>query len=1000
MSKTPKEQEYREVLKNYNLDYRDFQRIEKIFQKNGISIIIERVQKEGQSEGRPYMIFKKGEQIVSLDAGLFGQCLGFIFFDEKESWDDSKKTQKRLESSTKKLREIKKLKSGEFFMFNIDIFDELVKKLLQQELVKVMSISDAELGYYNSLLTEYQATLSLEFIGNNPILIVSDVVSGLPKYLDSETNHNVLGFIFKNPIETKDGFVSRKNYLEEKYRGEFLEYSKESLERYLKSFLAKKKTIVRFKDKITSGKAIAELYLSSKNFVEKNFSNFVKVSDNFKKDEKSFPKIDFLFSNKDKIDFQLEYLNLSFVDYDNNKNTKKIEINNVCGLILVDNSLSSQDIKKTENDALAQLRAYYPVMPQARILALTTELLQLWKSSGLTINKSPKINSRYLELSQNQKNINLNKIAGPTKIGVHVYEPEKSHIGGTQLTMKVDYGENYSENIILDRGWIFDLAVNSSQRSSASYSDGLNGYLSNSMWALQKNVFRTDLLVQSVNPEVLNSLVNIKKEDNPDVFASVEEFIGLELYQRFGFDGLMSILEEKTPYYFAQLRKKGKLSNNSFVTNLKERASRVYRKVEKNLVALFSHAHQDHAIGSAFLRDEIVRGWSPITRAFLLGDYKNSSDWYVQETAVRKLREEGKVGSAFPVYEYPYIPFLGSGEKIQVSDNVYISALDVEHSIPGSLAFRVDVLQNNQRLSSVVYPGDYKNPGIFSKLKEMGAIDLLFVEGTNPPNVHKDSAHFTETLVKDNFAKVMTEVNVSNKLLIIDLVKNNTERLANLLEEAYLHGRTVVISPKIVQRCQGLELIQKVLSEKYKLKMPNFSLPNIKIWKREMSEYGREHSEMFAQYGAVDIDMLSKNPTQYILIRDSNENIEKIMGISAPAVWIRSIYGDYDFEAKQRTSYYQRRADEKGWSMRREGFHATGHGPLTYSSNDPKKSGILANLHKSEAKKYAIIHTEDRGRVHKTMMSYPNLQDKEVVHQITHKKELGSLGHYIKLFGE
>ena len=161
-----------------------------------------------------------------------------------------------------------------------------------------------------------------------------------------------------------------------------------------------------------------------------------------------------------------------------------------------------------------------------------------------------------------------------------------------------------------------------------------------------------------------------------------------------------------------------------------------------------------------------------------------------------------------------------------------------------------------------------------------------------------------------------------------------------------------------------------------------------------------EHRRMYHQYGAVNQDLLSKNPQQHVLIREGHERPEKVTGIYAPVIWIRSVYGDYDPEARTYTKECNRIAENKGWDLRRSGYHATGHGPLMYSSHPDSAGGILDRMHEANAKEIAIIHTQKREAVHRAMRSYPSLADTEIISRMSHPQKPGDKGHYIPVWSK
>lgn len=1023
--------EHREVLKKFGkFNTNELQTFETFFESAGIELFI--IYGQSTESGKPvtpYLVFKKNGKAIPIDLGIAGRCFGFIF---PLPHAPSQNIETRRIEASKRIRQKDNLNSGELLVFNVDMFKEILSTLGISLLSEAMGISRQQLLQHNTYLRQYDRQLKLEYISNKPLLVFAELERGLTSILGVSERASCVGFIFREPNEPEQKFSVRKQYAEKKYsdllnQKVFFEiYSSENFSSLFQNLPEKKQRVVTHRNSAEeeqrkklqenvarflntrSGSNIS--VLEAKKVMQKRAGDYTLEV------ESKFPRVDIIFSGSKQNEFKIDYLDLIGWKYPlkekkNAKPTELVTYHNVCGIVVVDDNLSTQDRKLLCRTALSQIKSYYPIDPSAVVMAVDNRLFAQWKKqnpiivNNITENPVSNGNGNAIGTYGKRKTEygippQVMKKIKPTEVGVNIYEPGgKSHIGGTQIKVVVKYGETHTQEIGLDSGWVFDLQPSwGGIGRSPSYTDGITPFLESGMWPLNTRVYRTDLLEQSFRPETITAL---QKLGTINRFTSANEFIGLELYHRLGREGFEALMKEpKTRELFLKMTRSGLLSENKFWKPLAKREQDLYNKKSMFLALLLSHAHQDHAIGSSLYRDEIIRGLSPITRAFLLADHQISSSWYVQDTAARKMREKPKKGASYEVFEYPYLLFQGNGAPVELAEGITASSFSVDHSIPGALAFLVNVFKDKEPIARVAYPGDYKNGKIFSELGKAsdGHIDLLFAEGTNPPGSKKESVLYTEASVKEKFAQLIGEANQAGKLLIIDIVKNNFERLENIIKEANIKGRTVVISPRIVERCQTIELNQRTTHVSQRIKLPNFNLPNVKIWQRNMARHEPEHKTMFSQYGAVSQDTLSANPSQYVLIREGHEQPEKLNGISAPAIWVRSVYGDHDPEAREHTRYCESVARTKGWKLLRDAYHATGHGPIL-PANDPGASGgILDMMHLAHARKIAIIHTQQRQAILNAMLTYPGLRKSEIIWQINHPKYFGDPGHYIPLW--
>jgi len=358
-----------------------------------------------------------------------------------------------------------------------------------------------------------------------------------------------------------------------------------------------------------------------------------------------------------------------------------------------------------------------------------------------------------------------------------------------------------------------------------------------------------------------------------------------------------------------------------------------------------------------------------------------SSNWLAQDVAVRNMRELPKVGSAYPVYEFPYLPF-EDGTRIEVSPGIFVSSYEVYHSIPGSVGFMVEVKHKGKQIASVAYGGDYRDGRFFERVGEAGGTDLLIVEGTNPPSVagRKESLHYNGQDVREHFNEAILAANGREDLVVIDLVKSAFERLDHIMEIATPRGRSIVLSSKILKR---LQLVQMVTQGQQRLPNVHPNDPNIFVWKPQKSVYKPEEREMLERYGAVTVTDLAEHPERYVLIRE-NEEPEKLEDLGRRVTWIDSTYGPYMESARQETHDRRTFADHHGWTHLAKGFHATGHKPLIDASETGADESILGKLSTANAKMILPVHTQRRGEVAKVLHGYA--PDAKIIDQLGHPR--------------
>ncbi len=975
-----------------------------------------------QNEHGAYALFLCGEgdraQIQAVDAGIFGQCIGLFFGDQEKTVNEIALSQARMELELQ-------LSNSEYTLppFNPKILIQVLQSIIWDGFHQASELDPLETEVLRRYLYTNNMLLSIYYDPKShvPRGIFFEDANGTIRTLETESSGTVAGFVLPQKNSRQNTAWKRK--LEEEFKpfspnaAEFvlpvraqmeplIAELHEQLDPYhngeLHSLKRRETEHFDFRAEVEAllSKTLSPYgiqVLDAKELLQ-GASNEALISPHL---VNPFPMFDFIFvrNNHAALDFtSVELLGWQTPSKKNAQPQALTPYGNVYGVVLIENETPLSDRKKIMRTAGQQLRRLMPPIPpgtavQPTILTVDSNLLDVWQMDSplATVEAVETVKKRSTTKKLRDYGFFVPS-AEPPEVELHMFESGgKSHIGGTQLALVVRHDKQNANAIMLDRGWIFDLIPSWSELGrQPPYVDGIAPFLHNQMFDITPRLYQLPLILNSINSGVLNEIAqNYGRYKYKYAFNSIEEYLLLEAYHRLGEEQFQAMMAAKAPAFASQLFRRKK--HKDFFAFLQKRTKTIYdRKTLFDMLAI-THAHQDHAIGSSFVRDEVRRGWSPITRAILLSDHRISSQWFVQDTAARKMREMEKIGSAYPVFEYPYQPFI-DGQKIEVSPGVFLTPIEVYHSIPGTMGFHIEVMHKGKKITSVSYPGDYRDARFFEEVGKLGGTDLLLVEGTNPPTARgkKSSAKYTEQDVAANFDRTIAEANDSGKAIVIDLVKNGYERLKKILDIAEMRGRTVAISPKIMQRLHYLQfavhnLGQDLVHGEIPLIPPGD--PRIAVWKPPKSRYSKSEDETFQTYGpVVTPEDVALNPERYIVIRE-NEQPEKMLGIGqGNVVWIDSTYGAYDESARHFKKYLKEFARKMDWHYVTIGYHASGHVPLYWPEEDPDRRGVLAQIPKAKPKEVLPLHTQKRGEVADVIQAYPEMKNIRVRSRVGHPR--------------
>lgn len=688
-----------------------------------------------------------------------------------------------------------------------------------------------------------------------------------------------------------------------------------------------------------------------------------------------FPLVDYLLVTRPDQEngrgtnaLQLAYPNLVGWDTPKNKDSRPdsgMPYGKVSGIVLVPEEMTLRERKELWRRAAFQVKRFFPTHPRHMVLTLDRALLEKWKRNGSPLVQEEAVDDLSAKIPQKKLadyGIYPPNITHAPEVTLIAREPNGPHIGGTQLELRIQRTPDFCNVVKLDMGWIFDMVPSwGNLGSGPSYEDGILPFLKADICDLQRRVYSLPSILKSLKEDMLRQVFTRTDTQHPQYLYA--HFFATETFHRLQENGFIHLLQDSYPVFYEELSRRHAIGR--WMKELKEEEKILYARKEIFDV-LLSHAHQDHTLLISLLRPEILIGLHPIARALLLVDHNLASGYLAQDVIVRKQRELPMVGSAYNIEERPYLLF-EDGVTHELSPGVFATGYDVYHSIPGSIGFLVDVKHRGKTVASLGYGGDYRDGRFFTaagkhiREKDDGRpLDLLIIEGTNPPSAKKKSALITEDMIRSNFDKAFREADEKQDVIVIDLVKSAFERLANIFDVAAAGNRNLIFSPKIARRIIGLRVaVQGDPSLDKFLQFCYPGNPQIRVWKPKKSRYSTVEKEVFHLFGTVTAEDIARNPTAYVVVRE-NEQAEKLEGIGRNVTWIDSTYAAYSFSARQEKSWRRRLAKKNGYRLLTEGFHASGHTPILPPSHPDAERTAPSKLRDVETKRIFITHTQHR----------------------------------------
>ncbi len=230
---------------------------------------------------------------------------------------------------------------------------------------------------------------------------------------------------------------------------------------------------------------------------------------------------------------------------------------------------------------------------------------------------------------------------------------------------------------------------------------------------------------------------------------------------------------------------------------------------------LVTHAHEDHFKHISFLDPSIRIFSSPITKTLIQVGQDLGRGGFEDEIVIPEILKLGVSGARST---FPGEPNLDSDKTERVftelSENqkvgsFEIKGLQVDHSVPGALAFYITTSSGR----SILYTGDFRFHGSrheitssFKRFTENLQPEVLIIEGTRIDREEPDS----EANVRD---KCIDLIKQTDGLIMVGFSWKDTTRFRTMKEVAAATHRTLVVQPKLAYLLNSLKGISGIDSE-------------------------------------------------------------------------------------------------------------------------------------------------------------------------------------------
>ena len=660
------------------------------------------------------------------------------------------------------------------------------------------------------------------------------------------------------------------------------------------------------------------------------------------------------------------------------KNLKTtIPYENVVGLVAVPDKMPLS-YRKELSRQLARLLGHWLKDPSVNVLTVDNNLIKVWMETGaIPTDEKP------TQPIRRRIDYGFRPIETPTEANIVMFEP-KSIVGGPQLIIDVKIPSNetdISSALIVDWGLPYVDEALMTLANKPSFIHGLNPFLRTGMLPEVRRLYRTDLLIQSITPQMINAVLN-----------SQYSFIVGEVSHRLGQEALIELIRERFPNLLSSQQQEELREKLSIIEKKYYSDKRIFEEI------LISHGHTDHFGGLFSIRYDIAAGMSPETWAFLQTRFHQPGSW-MDEHIIRRVRENGPQ-NPYPTEHRPIHFYSGNGWE-KISSNFSVLALPLNHSILGALGFCIAITDSdNQPLKQIAYLTDFRDGPLTQKtiqiLKEIGP-EVLIIEGTNIQE-KKISASITETTVQQNIAKYRQRADeLSPGLLIIQLPPNHLERLNNIIEVA--GQRKVAVPLSIAQILHEFSILNENLPPEKQIPIPKIGTDIIVYYQPKMN-YDPWEKQLIDQYQASDVFSLTSQPNDFIIIASPYTLLENlfsgqlIKSEEMQGFVINSSYWPYDPSSKAtvisnyRFSQFYNLQYLSDIDLSRGqihhptpnniiGLHASGH------ADDEFLLGIINQMAKTKKLQIVLpMHTEFRGKYAQRIIAQLTKQGVSIYPQI------------------
>jgi ribonuclease J len=255
-----------------------------------------------------------------------------------------------------------------------------------------------------------------------------------------------------------------------------------------------------------------------------------------------------------------------------------------------------------------------------------------------------------------------------------------------------------------------------------------------------------------------------------------------------------------------------------------------------------SHAHADHLNYASFLHEDVPVFMGELTHRLVKDAIEKSQNRKFEFEITNYKKRSGKGLKASDQEFSRVIHEFRTRESIQKIDDIQVTPVHVDHSIPGAYGFII-----NAPDARIVYTGDFRRHGKHPEMTEefiaeacREKTDYLIMEGTRlGRNTDETKTQAREDGVKEHCCSEIKDKDAKG-LVIVDFNFKDVDRFNTFFSIAEETSRFFVLSPKEA-------LILKAYSEDKMLKdeIPKLSHDLIRIYKPRKTKYDPYENDFY-----------------------------------------------------------------------------------------------------------------------------------------------------------